>query len=136
MRLDAAIKEQNRLTQINMMRENNVAKDKNKINKDKIEIPNYTNYDNLLNNIANNTGNTAGNTGAMRDSIEIAEEDLKYMRNIAEREVINRFTTAQVNVEMVNHNNINSELDLDGIFDGLGEKIAEEVAISSEGEHK
>lgn len=136
MRLDAATKEQNRLTQINMMRENNVAKDKNKINKDKIEIPNYTNYDNLLNNIANNTGNTAGNTGAMRDSIEIAEEDLKYMRDIAEREVINRFTTAQVNVEMVNHNNINSELDLDGIFDGLGEKIAEEVAISSEGEHK
>ena len=136
MRLDAATREQNRLTQISAMRENTVVKDKNKNNKEKLELPGYTSYDNLLNNIANNTGSTANSTGAMKDTLELSEEDLKYMRDIAEREVVNRFTTAEIKIDMTNHNNINSDLDIDGVVERIGEKLAEEVNISSEGVHK
>lgn len=89
-----------------------------------------------LDGIKNNTGNTAGNTGAMKDTLEIAEEDLKYMRDIAEREVINRFTTAQIKIDMTNHNNINSDMDIDGIMEEIGARVAEEVDISSEGVHE
>lgn len=85
---------------------------------------------------AGNLADTAKNTGKLKDSLDITEEDLKYLRDVAEQEIINRFTTAEVNVHMVNNNNINSDLDLDGIYNGLGEKIIEEVDISAEGEHK
>ena len=58
------------------------------------------------------------------------------MRDIAEREVVNRFTTAEIKIDMTNHNNINSDLDIDGVVERIGEKLAEEVNISSEGVHK
>jgi tape measure domain-containing protein len=76
---------------------------------------------------------TAGNTGKMADSMEASEEDLKYLRDIAERDVINRFTTAEVKVDLTNHNNVNSELDLDGIIDRFGEKLVETLDSVAEG---
>lgn len=76
---------------------------------------------------------TAGNTGKMADSMEASEEDLKYLRDIAERDAINRFTTAEVKVDLTNHNNVNSELDLDGIIDRFGEKLVETLDSVAEG---
>ncbi|MED3553998.1 tape measure protein [Cytobacillus praedii] len=78
---------------------------------------------------------TAGNTGKMADSMEASEEDLKYLRDIAEREVINRFTTAEVKVDFSSQNTINSELDIDGIIDQFSEKLQEAINISAEGVH-
>lgn len=86
-----------------------------------------------LSNIAGNTGNTAGNTGKISDTLDATEEDLQYLRDIAERETINRFTTAEINVEMNNSNNINSEMDIDGIVDSLGEKLEERLEVVAEG---
>lgn len=87
------------------------------------------NYDDLL----KNTGDTADNTGKMKDSLDISEEDLKYLRDIAEQESINRFTTAEVKVEMINHNSVNSEVDLDGIINSLGEGVYEGLQTVAEG---
>ncbi|MEH7392393.1 tape measure protein [Bacillus sp. JJ1474] len=82
----------------------------------------------------NETGKeTAGNTKKMADSMEMAEEDLKYLRDLAERDVINRFTTAEVKVDMTNHNTVNSDLDLDGIIDQFGEKLEETLDVIAEG---
>ncbi|MEH7342760.1 tape measure protein [Bacillus sp. JJ1532] len=82
----------------------------------------------------NETGKeTAGNTKKMADSMEMAEEDLKYLRDLAERDVINRFTTAEVKVDMTNHNTVNSDLDLDGIIDKFGEKLEETLDVIAEG---
>lgn len=81
-------------------------------------------------------GDTAKNTGAMKDALDITEEDLKYMRDIAEQEVINRFTTAEIKVDMTNYNSVNSDLDMDGIVDALGSKVEEQMNISAEGVHE
>lgn len=81
------------------------------------------------------SGDTAANTGAMKDSMKASEEDLKYLRDIAEQEVINRFTTAEINVDMTNHNTINNEMDLDGVVAHLGEKLYETMNIMAEGHH-
>ncbi|MBE6070683.1 MAG: phage tail tape measure protein [Clostridium butyricum] len=81
-------------------------------------------------------GDTAKNTGAMKDALDIAEEDLKYMRDIAEQEVINRFTTAEIKVDMTNYNSVNSDLDVDGICDALSEKVEEAMNTSAEGVHE
>jgi len=86
-----------------------------------------------LGKIANNTGGTKDNTKAMKDKLDINGEDLKYMRDLAEREAINRFTTASLKVEMTNNNNVNSNLDLDGISNYLTEKVGEALTTTAEG---
>ena len=88
-----------------------------------------------LNNIGGNTGDTAGNTGSMADALDITSEDLAYLRDIAEREVINRFTTAEISIEQTNHNNIAGTMDLDGIVTGLTDAVNEAVDIITEGVH-
>lgn len=79
---------------------------------------------------------TAGNTKKMAESMDMAEEDLKYLRDLAEQEVINRFTTAEIRVDMANVNHINSEMDLDGVVSYLEEKVYETMTIAAEGDHE
>lgn len=90
---------------------------------------------NTLDGIYGNTGDTAENTVAMSDALDITEEDLSYLRDIAEREAINRFTTAEIHVEQTNHNNISSDTDLDGIMDAWANNFAEKLDVSEEGVH-
>lgn len=88
---------------------------------------------NTWDNIAGNTGDTAGNTAAMADALDIAAEDLAYLRDIAEREAINRFTTAEIHMEQHNQNHISSDTDLDGIMDAWAKDFAEKLEVSGEG---
>lgn len=84
-------------------------------------------------NVDEDIAKTAANTGAMKNSMDVSEEDLKYMRDIAEQEVINRFTTSEIKVDMTNNNNINSNLDLDGVVSYMEQKVNESLMISAEG---
>lgn len=77
----------------------------------------------------------AGNTGAMADSMEITGEELKYLRDIAEQEAVNRFTTAEVKIEQTNHNTIKNGMDLDGVMSGMTDMVNEAIDISTEGVH-
>ncbi|WP_050618734.1 tape measure protein [Intestinimonas massiliensis (ex Afouda et al. 2020)] len=94
------------------------------------------NLGNTLDGIYGNTGDTAGNTAAMSDALDITEEDLSYLRDIAEREAINRFTTAEIKVEQNNTNYIDKETDLDGIMDAWANDFAEKLDVSEEGVHE
>lgn len=94
------------------------------------------NFGNTVDDIRGNIADTAGNTAAMRDALDIAEEDLEYMRDIAEREAINRFTTAEIKVEQHNENHISKDADLDGIMDAWANDFAEKLDVSEEGVHE
>lgn len=94
------------------------------------------NLGNTLDGIYGNTGDTAGNTAAMSDALDITEEDLSYLRDIAEREAINRFTTAEIHVEQHNENHISKDADLDGIMDAWANDFAEKLDVSEEGVHE
>ncbi|WP_438349938.1 tape measure protein [Paenibacillus sp. FA6] len=76
---------------------------------------------------------TAANTAKMAKSMEASEEDLKYLRDAAERDVVNRFTTAEIKVELTNHNTVSSDMDLDGMVDYFGEKLEETIDAVAEG---
>ena len=94
------------------------------------------NLGNDLDSIYGNTGDTAANTAATADALDIAEEDLAYLRDIAEREAINRFTTAEIKVEQHNENHISKDADLDGIMDAWANDFAEKLEVSEEGVHE
>lgn len=91
---------------------------------------------NTLDGIYGNTGDTAANTAASSEALDIAEEDLAYMRDIAEREAINRFTTAEIRVEQQNTNYISQDADLDGIMDAWANDFATKLDVSEEGVHE
>ncbi|MDE6111702.1 MAG: tape measure protein, partial [Eubacterium sp.] len=95
----------------------------------------YTASDYDTGKIPSNIANTADNTGKTADSLEITSEDLKYLRDIAEKEVVNRFTTAEIRVEMTNNNNISSDMDLDGVIDYLTVGVNNAMEKAAEGAH-
>jgi len=83
-----------------------------------------------------NLADTAANTSKMANSMEMSEESLEYLRDIAEQEVINRFTTAEIKVEMGGiTNNVSKDTDLNGIMDYLAEGLYEAMQVAAEGVH-
>lgn len=81
-------------------------------------------------------GDIADNTGRIRDSLEVTSEEMKYLRDIAEQETVNRYTLAEVKIEQTNHNNINNGMDLDGVVSGLTDAVNEAVDSITEGVHE
>lgn len=87
--------------------------------------------------LAGNVANIADDTGNIKDTVDISEEDLKYLRDAAEMETINRFTTAEISVDMGGvYNTINSDMDIDGFMDTFTDKLCESIDISAEGVHE
>ncbi|EIS9421820.1 tape measure protein [Clostridioides difficile] len=86
-----------------------------------------------LNDAAKGAKDTAGNTAKMAKTMDKSQEDLKYLRDIAEQETINRFTGVNIKIDMNNTNNINSEADVDGIVNVLTEKLNDAMVVSAEG---
>lgn len=109
----------------------------------KTDIPNVGDYtsgfaDAIANSgVGDGIGNIDDNTGKIKDSLDITEEDLKYLRDIAEQEAINRFTTAEINVDMSGmQNTVNSGDDIDGFMTKLTDSVNEAVDNMTEGVHE
>ncbi|KXL52812.1 hypothetical protein CLNEO_18350 [Anaerotignum neopropionicum] len=86
--------------------------------------------------MASNLDDIAGNTGDMKDAVTASEEDLKYMRDIAETQAVNRFTTAEIKIDMGGIQNIvNEKSDLDGIVDYMVNGMNEAMEKAAEGVH-
>ena len=86
-----------------------------------------------INDLVNNTGSMAKTADNINDKLNVMEDDLKYLRDFAEREIINNHITSDVNVEMINNNNISSELDIDGVLNSLTRKLDEQLRIQANG---
>ena len=109
----------------------------------KTDIPNVSDYTSGFNDAIANSGIGDGvgsiddNTGKIKDSLDVTEEDLKYLRDIAEQEAINRFTTAEINVDMSGmQNTVNSGDDIDGFMTKLTDSVNEAVDNMTEGVHE
>ena len=89
-----------------------------------------------MDDIANNAALTAENTGATADALTASNEELAYLRDIAEREAINRFTTAEVRIDMTGMTNrIEGNADLDGVISELTDGFTEALVTAAEGVH-
>lgn len=84
--------------------------------------------------LGGSSGDTADNTARMADTLDITNEELEYLRDIAEREAVNRFTTAEIQVNFGGiNNNVSSNMDLDGIVNYTGEGVYEAMEVAAEG---
>lgn len=89
-----------------------------------------------LDSIGADTAGINDSAGSAASSLKETTEDLKYMRDLAEQEAINRFTTAEVKIDMSGMTNrIDSDMDLDGILNTLTEGFAEALEVAAEGVH-
>lgn len=85
--------------------------------------------------ITKNTGDTAKAAQKAVQSLDITGENLKYIKDMAEREYINRFTTAKINVKQTNHNKVKNNMDLDGINEYLRSDLEQRMVATAEGVH-
>lgn len=97
--------------------------------------PSFLDSSNFAQNAGSGIADTADNTGKIADSVDISSENLKYLRDIAETEAINRFTTAEIQVTMNNNNNVSSDTDIDGMVDSLSAGVLEAMEQAAEGVH-
>lgn len=83
----------------------------------------------------NKVADIANSAGNIENTLTATSEDLKYLRDIAERDTINRFTTAEISIVQTNNNKIASDMDLDGVVEGLTSAVDEAISNATEGVH-
>ena len=88
----------------------------------------------MLNKISNATASTADSASSISDSVATTSENIEYLKDMAEEQIINRYTNS-VNVEMINHNNINSDLDIDDVTEHLRSTIEQGLNSNAGGKH-
>ncbi len=98
-------------------------------------------WSDLMGNALEDTGLVAdmndisGNTAALKDQVSNLGADVSVLRSLAEREAINQFTTASVQVDMHNVNHLSSDMDIDGMVNQLAKLTGDALAITAEGVH-
>ena len=104
---------------------------------------NADSYDELMKKIQAEIENTQGlldgigeDTSDIKDGLDITAEELEYLRDIAEKDTINRFTTAEVKIEQTNNNQISSDMDIDGVVSHLTDMAQEAMQTIAEGVHE
>ncbi len=95
----------------------------------------YQQLHDKLANTSNDLRNIGDDTNKISKQLEITSEDLKYIRDLAEQDYINRFTTASITVNQTNHNTVNKDMDLDGITEHLRTTVEEQMDAAAEGAH-
>ncbi|WP_164931464.1 tape measure protein [Longirhabdus pacifica] len=83
--------------------------------------------------LSGSVSNIDQNTAGMRDGMDLNTEEIKYLREVAEQDAINRFTTAEVKLDMKNELQVNSDLDIDGVVRHIEEQMGEAMAVAAEG---
>lgn len=84
--------------------------------------------------MAGDVGDIAGDTGGISKSLDITNEELEYLRDIAEKEAINRFTTAEVKIDMTGMTNkIDGNMDLDGVISTLTDEFVGALQTAADG---
>ena len=103
------------------------------------DLPAFSGMPDMVGKIAENSDSipeVAGNTGGLKDGLEIKDEDLKYLRDLAEQEAINRYTTAEIHIDMTNNNHIEKGMDTSGFVAWMTDAVNEAIDVVTEGVHK
>jgi tape measure domain-containing protein len=85
--------------------------------------------------VLDSLGSIDDNTDSIKDSMDLSNDDLEFLRKIADMEWRNEFTTAEIKVDMTNNNTVTAERDLDGIVEYLSDVLRAEMTNVAYGVH-
>ncbi len=89
---------------------------------------------NGVSDIAVSAGAAADSTEEIADSVTVTDdEELKYLREIAERETVNKFTTAEIKLDFTSNATLNSDIDLDGFINTFMAELGQTLVTAAEG---
>ncbi len=83
--------------------------------------------------IKDNTGKTADNTKMIADSISMTDEEIKQLREMAERDVMVSWQQQTFNVHVNNDNTINNGTDVDGMTTDIVTALRQAMEMDREG---
>lgn len=90
----------------------------------------FSNLEKYSADTADYSAATADNTSGIADTVELSEEDLKTLRELAELESIQNFVTLTPTVQ-VSTGDINNNADVDDMINKIEKRLTVEIAASS-----
>jgi hypothetical protein len=98
-------------------------------------IRNVSSNGDMLNTLQQDNLAAINNNGAgIKDSIDKSDEELQWMKEFAEQEAINRFTSATLAPQIsVQFGDVRETADVDGIVDHIERVLTEQINIAAEG---
>lgn len=84
-----------------------------------------------MDTIYDGVGDTAANTGKMAESVNIADEDLKFLRDVAEMRFVQNFVTLTPTVAM--NASISEKVDVGDVVGEIERRLEEEFSAAAEG---
>ena len=85
--------------------------------------------------VSDKVGSIANNTSDIADEVATTNENMEYLRKMAERDVVMRYVTPSINIDMSGmSNNIKNGMDIDGVIDHMVRKTSEAMESMAEGE--
>lgn len=94
---------------------------------DNDNIKNYLNGINDNDNIENHLKGINDNTSGIKSNTDEYKENIKLMRDLANRDMINKVSAPTIKVEVYQSNAINDANNTENIFDKLGDDLSEAV---------
>lgn len=79
--------------------------------------------------IAGGNLDSVGNVGKIKDEVKITDEDLKYLKDVAKTEFVNKYTTLRPELK-VTFGDVHETADINGILDAMEDMIAKAYASS------
>lgn len=87
-----------------------------------------------MSSMGSNLSNISTNTDDISNNLGKSTEEMKYLREFEQQKEINRFTTAEIKVELGGiTNNVNEKQDLDGIVNYIVDSVDEAMSKMAEG---
>ena len=104
--------------------------------KDKFSFENEL-ENSALSEITDYTASVAGTTSDIADTVSASSDDeLEWLRKLAERETVNKFTTAEIKLDFSSSATLNSDIDIDGYINTFTTELQEVLVSTAEGLEK
>ena len=94
----------------------------------KFDIPNFDEIKGLVDDVKSGVQGTQNNTSSLADGIKVKDDDISYLKDLAEIRAITNFSFEKIQVNVDNKfGDINQTADLDGWMESLTDNLTEAV---------
>lgn len=89
-----------------------------------------------LDDIGNSANRGANAAEKAANEVDISNENLRYLRDLAETTVINKITMPEITINQTNNNSVSGAMDVDTLIAQLTDGVNEAMLVTAEGVHE